>query len=51
MTFWRGACSVLAGCGIFGGHLQCFGGVLAVFWKCVIFWRRRFQCFGGVWHF
>ena len=25
--FWRGACSVLEGCGIFGGHLPCFGGV------------------------
>ena len=30
--FWRGACSVLEGCGIFGG-------VLAMFWRDVAFWR------------
>ena len=35
--FWRGAYSVLEGCGIFGGHLQCYGGVLAVFWRGVAF--------------
>ena len=50
MTFWRGvaffralavlwrcACSILEGCGIFGGHLLCFEGVFAVFWRGVAF--------------
>ena len=48
--FWRGACSVLEGCGIFGG-------VLAIFWRGVAFLERCgilegcLQCFGGMWHF
>ena len=32
------ALAVLEGCGTFGGRLQCFGGVLAVFWRGVAFW-------------
>ena len=50
----RGACRVLEGCGIFGGHLQCYGGVLAVFWRGVAFLEgtcyvmEALQCFGGV---
>ena len=44
----EGVSSVLEGHGIFGGRLQCFGGVcLAVFWRGVTFWRRRLQSFGG----
>ena len=55
MTFWKRR---LEGCGIFGGHWQCYGGVLAVFWRGVAFLKDTcyvlegcFQCFGGVWHF
>ena len=58
-VFWWDACSVLEGCGIleealavvlkecgtFGGRLQCFLGMLAVFWRDVAFWRRRLQLF------
>ena len=50
VAFWRGVafrrgCSVLKGCGIFGGRLKCFGGIwhfwraLAVFWRVWHFWR------------
>ena len=46
---WRGACSVLEGCGIFGVCFQCYGGVWH-FWG-VTFRKRRLQSFGGVWHF
>ena len=42
--FWRSACSVLEGCGIFGG-------VLAIFWRGVAFLERCLQCFRGMWHF
>ena len=55
MTFWKRR---LEGCGIFGGHLQCCGGVLAVFWRGVAYLEGTcyvlegcLQCFGGVWHF
>ena len=34
MTFWKRR---LEGCGIFGGHLLCFEGVLAEFWMGVAF--------------
>ena len=37
VAFLEGTCYVLEGCGIFGGHLLCFGGVLAVFWRGVAF--------------
>ena len=40
VAFWEGACSVLEGCGIFGGR--------AVFWRDV---KGCLQCFGGAWHF
>ena len=44
--FWRDACSVLEGRGIFGGVFWrgvAFWRVLAVFWRGVAFWRSRLQ--------
>ena len=55
--FWRGvvffACSVLEGCGIFGGCFSVLEGC-GIFGECfrgVTFRKRRLQSFGGVWHF
>ena len=43
VAFWRGACNILEGCGIFGE-------VPAMFWRDVAFWMCL-QCFGVVWPF
>ena len=62
--FWRSALSVLEGCGIFGGRLQCFGGGACRVLEGVAFLEGTcsvvvghgilegcLQCFGGAWHF
>ena len=51
VAFLEGTYSILEGCGIFGGHLLYFGGVLAVFWRGVAFLEGTcsvcLQCFGS----
>ena len=40
----------IGGCGIFVGCLQCYGRVLAEFWRDGIL-EKPLAVFGGVWHF